>query len=52
MEGRLSAVNHKLNNKNFVIRAPENVITNERQKQQNYEFDLSKLQQNLESLQN
>jgi valyl-tRNA synthetase len=50
MEGRLTAVNHKLANKNFVDRAPENIINHERQKQHNYETDLFKLQQNLESL--
>ena len=51
MNGRLSAVNRKLKNKNFVDRAPKNVITHERQKQKNYKVDLFKLQQNLESLQ-
>ncbi|MBC8256017.1 MAG: valine--tRNA ligase [Candidatus Marinimicrobia bacterium] len=50
MEGRLNAVSRKLDNKNFVERAPENVITHERNKLQNYQSDLSKLQQNLESL--
>jgi len=51
MEGRLSAVSRKLENKNFVERAPENVITHERDKMQKYASDLSKLQQNLEALQ-
>ncbi|SVD01526.1 uncharacterized protein METZ01_LOCUS354380, partial [marine metagenome] len=45
------AVSRKLENKNFVKRAPENVINHERQKQQNYKADLNKLQQNLDSLQ-
>ena len=49
--GRLSAVNRKLENKNFVDRAPKNVISHERQKQQSYKADLIKLQQNMESLQ-
>ena len=51
MNGRLIAVNRKLDNKNFIDRAPEKVINHERQKQQNYETDLFKLQKNLESLQ-
>ena len=51
MEGRLSSVAHKLENKNFVERAPKNVIKHERDKMQKYELDLSKLQQNLEALQ-
>ena len=51
MEGRLNAVTRKLENKNFVQRAPENVISHEKDKKQKYESDLSKLQQNLESLQ-
>ena len=51
MEGRLSSVSRKLGNKNFVERAPENVISHERDKMQKYESNLSKLQQNLEALQ-
>ena len=51
MNGRLRAVNNKLQNKNFVNRAPENVISHERNKQKNYETDLAKLQNNLQSLQ-
>jgi valyl-tRNA synthetase len=50
MEGRLNAVSRKLDNQNFVERAPEDVITHERNKMQNYQADLSKLLQNLESL--
>ena len=38
-------------NKKFVERAPENVISHERDKMQKYESDLSKLQKNLETLQ-
>ena len=49
--GRLAAVNRKLENKNFVERAPENIINHEKEKKYNYENDLSKLHQNLESLQ-
>ncbi len=51
MEGRLNAVTRKLENKNFVERAPKNVICHERDKMHKYESDLSKLQQNLQSLQ-
>ena len=51
MKGRLSAVSRKLENKKFVERAPENVISHERDKMQKYESDLSKLQKNLETLQ-
>ena len=51
MEGRLNAVTQKLENKNFVERAPKNVISHEKDKMQTYESNLSKLQQNLEALQ-
>ena len=51
MNGRLNAVSQKLGNKKFVERAPENVISHERDKMQKYESDLSKLQKNLEALQ-
>jgi len=50
MEGRLNAVNRKLGNENFVSRAPENVVTNEREKQSNYQENLEKLIENLKSL--
>ena len=51
MNGRLKSVNNKLQNKNFIDRAPKNVINHERNKQKNYETDLAKLQNNLQSLQ-
>lgn len=51
MEGRLNAVSRKLDNENFVNRAPENVVTHERKKQEGYQSDLHKLRQNLEALQ-
>ena len=51
MEGRLMAVNRKLENENFVKRAPEDVVSHERKKQAGYQSDLSKLQQNIEALQ-
>ena len=49
-EGRLNAVNRKLGNENFVSRAPDNVVENERRKQSNYQENLKKLQENLKSL--
>ena len=51
MEGRLNAVSRKLENKNFVERAPEQVINHEKQKKQKYEEDLFKLLNNLKNLQ-
>jgi valyl-tRNA synthetase len=51
MEGRLKAVSRKLDNANFVERAPEKVISHERNKMENYQADLTKLQENLESIQ-
>jgi len=51
LEGRYNAVSRKLENNNFVDRAPKNVISHERDKIQKYESDLSKLQQNLKTLQ-
>jgi len=51
MEGRLNAVSRKLDNENFVSRAPEKVVSHERKKQEGYQSDLHKLRQNLEALQ-
>ena len=51
MEGRLNAVSKKLENKNFVERAPKKVIDHEKQKKQKYEDDVSKLLNNLKTLQ-
>ena len=50
MKGRLNSVNSKLNNKNFVSRAPENVVQNEQSKQKRYMSSLEKLNKNLQSL--
>ena len=50
MKGRLNSVNSKLNNKNFVSRAPENVVQNEESKQKRYMSSLEKLNKNLQSL--
>ena len=50
LNGRLSSVNKKLKNKNFIDRAPKNIIDHERQKQKKYENDLEILQKNIASL--
>ena len=50
MKGRLAAVNGKLSNANFVDRAPEDVVANEKRKQAEYQSSLEKLQDNLNSL--
>ena len=51
MKGRLRSVSSKLDNANFIDRAPEKVINHEKEKMQKYQSDLLKLQHNLESLQ-
>ncbi len=51
LEGRLTAVEKKLGNENFVSRAPQNVVDNERRKQQEYRESLEILRSNLKSLQ-
>ena len=50
MQGRLGAVNKKLHNKNFIKRAPDNIIKHEKAKQSDYENSLTKLLENLNSL--
>ena len=50
MNGRLSAIYKKLNNKNFVDRAPKEVVSHEENKKINYEDTLKKLENNLKSL--
>ena len=50
MEGRLRAVNKKLDNENFIKRAPENIVKHENEKFSNYKSDYNKLVANLESL--
>ena len=49
-EGRLSAVTKKLSNPNFIKRAPEKVVENEKQKQKEYQNNLDKLVENLSSI--
>jgi len=50
MNGRLNSVNSKLNNKNFISRAPESVVQNEKSKQERYLSSIDKLNENLNSL--
>ncbi len=50
MNGRLGAVNKKLNNENFIKRAPDNVVKHEKTKQLDYQNNLQKLLKNLDSL--
>ena len=48
--GRLRSVSGKLNNKNFVARAPDDVVANEQRKQTEYLGSIQKLEENLQSL--
>ena len=50
LENLLRQVTKKLENANFVSRAPAQVVEKERQKQQAYQIDLEKLRRNLASL--
>ena len=50
MQGRLNAISKKLENKNFVDRAPSEIITHERNKFEDYKQQLDKLKENLNSL--
>ena len=50
VEGRLNAVKSKLDNKNFVQRAPKEIVNHEQKKYDNYKNDYDKLVMNLNSL--
>jgi len=50
LEGRLNSVNRKLDNKQFVSNAPENIVAHEQNKKNRYENELMILQNNLNSL--
>ena len=52
MEGRLSAVEKKLQNESFLQRAPAEVVEHERAKQADYQKKLDKLQENFQALSN
>ncbi len=48
--GRLKNVDKKLNNENFVKRAPIEIISNEKAKQKKYKLILIKIEENIDSL--
>jgi len=50
MNGRLNAINRKLDNRNFIDRAPEEVVKHEKNKKADYESQLKKIEDNLKSL--
>jgi valyl-tRNA synthetase len=50
MTGRLNSVSKKLDNKNFVDRAPKEIINHEKKKKLDYNEQLNKLKDNLKSL--
>ena len=50
MNGRLGAVNKKINNENFLKRAPDDIVKHEKAKQLDYQHNLTKLLENLDSL--
>jgi valyl-tRNA synthetase len=50
MNGRLNAIYKKLNNPNFVDRAPKEVVAHEIKKKTNYEDTLKKLEDNLNTI--
>ena len=47
--GRLKNVNNKLNNENFINRAPKEIIENEQKKQSKYQDTIKKIEENLKS---
>jgi valyl-tRNA synthetase len=50
IEGRMNSVKKKLDNENFLKRAPENIVKHEKEKFSNYKSDYNKLVSNLDSL--
>ncbi|UCH63271.1 MAG: valine--tRNA ligase [Fidelibacterota bacterium] len=50
MEGRLAAARKKLDNKDFIKRAPAEVVAHEREKQAAYQDRLDKLKENYQAL--
>jgi len=50
MNGRLNAINKKLDNKNFIDRAPKDVVNHEKYKKANYQLQLDKIEDNLKAL--
>ena len=50
IEGRLNSVKSKLDNKNFIKRAPKDIVLHEQKKYDSYKSDYNKLIMNLKSL--
>ena len=50
IEGRMKSVKGKLDNENFVKRAPQDIVLHEQKKYDNYKNDYDKLVENLNSL--
>ena len=50
MNGRLNTINRKLENKNFIDRAPKDVVSHEKNKKADYELQLKKIEDNFNSL--
>ena len=50
LEGRLNSVNRKLDNKQFISNAPEDIVAHEENKKNRYKNELMILQDNLNSL--
>ena len=50
IEGRMNSVKKKLDNENFLKRAPENIVNHEKEKYISYKNDYDKLVENLKSL--
>lgn len=51
IHGLLNGIRKKLSNENFISRAPQNVVENERAKLASFETNLAKLEENLQRLQ-
>ncbi|MAV64321.1 MAG: valine--tRNA ligase [Pelagibacteraceae bacterium TMED237] len=49
-KGRLNNVNKKLNNESFLIRAPKDIVDNEKKKRDKYNLTIRKIEHNLKSL--
>ena len=50
MNGRLNTINRKLENKNFIDRAPKDVVSHEKNKKADYELQLKKIEDNFNAL--
>ena len=52
LQARLNSVNKKIMNKNFISRAPENIVQHEQKKAEKYENQIFKLTNNLNKIKN